>query len=64
MQKDILKSMAVRQGYVPAKCTMVGAMVMAFVSGGDDPCVGCNEDRSVCESKRGPRQKTSKRDHR
>jgi hypothetical protein len=43
-----MRDLAIGQGYVPKGCKMDGHMIMAFVNGGDDPCVGCNEDRSVC----------------
>jgi hypothetical protein len=46
-----MRELCIRQGYVPTGCTMDGFMIMAFVSGGDDPCKGCNESREKCKGR-------------
>ncbi len=40
---DIQKEMCVKQGYVPATCTMPGPMVYALTSSQGDACKGCND---------------------
>ncbi len=46
-----MRSLCLKQGYVPTLCTMDGFMIMAFINGGDDPCEGCDENRSVCSGR-------------
>lgn len=45
---DFYKKMAIQQGYVPQKCTLVGIVAMGLVNQGKDPCNGCNESRGIC----------------
>ena len=46
---DMMLEMAKQQGYVPLKCILPGAIVMGLINKGENPCWGCNQDRSVCE---------------
>lgn len=46
--KGIMRDIAIRQGYVPPKCTMDGFYIMAFINSGKDPCDGCRESRAIC----------------
>ena len=48
----ILKDMAIKQGYVPATCSLPGPVVMGLMNKGEDPCSGCNDDRGVCKGRR------------
>ena len=45
---DVWLEMAKGQGYVPPKCLLGGQIVMMLINKGDDPCSGCNIDRSAC----------------
>lgn len=45
---DIMRSLCIEQGYVPAGCTLRGEIVFMLVNRGEDPCAGCNEDRAKC----------------
>lgn len=45
---DMLREMAVNQGYVPKGCQMDGRPLWALLNGGDDPCRGCNYNKSEC----------------
>lgn len=45
---DHLLGMAKMQGYVPKTCLLGGHTVMSEVNLGNDPCAGCNCDRSSC----------------
>ena len=45
---DMFLEMAIQQGYVPKDCMLTGQIVMGLVNKGEDPCKGCNQDRSVC----------------
>lgn len=45
---DIQLAMAKKQGYVPVGCLLAGVVVMSLVTGGNDPCKGCNCNRSKC----------------
>lgn len=42
MEKDILREMAINQGYVKQTCQLPGALVMALINSGETPCAGCN----------------------
>lgn len=48
---DMLLGMAKMQGYVPEKCLLGGAVVMAEVQAGKSPCWGCNGPRNKCGGK-------------
>jgi len=48
MSDDLLRDMAIQQGYVPKKCDLDGQLVMLLVREGKDPCKGCNVDRNIC----------------
>ena len=48
---DIWLSIAIDQGYVPATCLLGGETVMNEVNVGNDPCEGCNCDRSKCQGR-------------
>jgi len=48
---DIMADMATHQGYVPPKCTLPGPMILLLVQKGEDPCHGCNMDRSKCDGR-------------
>ncbi len=39
---DILRKMAIQQGYVQSECKLNGELIMAFVNDGKNPCHGCN----------------------
>jgi len=45
---DILKELAIKQGYVPEGCTFDGQMIMHLTQMDGDACKGCNEDRKIC----------------
>lgn len=45
---DMQLGMAKMQGYVPQGCLLGGAVVMGEVMEGNDPCAGCEADRSKC----------------
>lgn len=45
---DMMRQIAVNQGYVPAACELPGIMIMAMVNDGKDPCVGCDVERGGC----------------
>ena len=49
------KAMMIRQGYVPATCTLhddvAGPLIYSETSAGRDPCGDCNEDRSICHGR-------------
>lgn len=49
---DVLRELAVGQGWVPKGCTLPGQLIHALMLT-EDPCLGCNEDRGKC----GGRQK-------
>lgn len=48
---DMHRDMAIHQGYVPVTCTLKGEIVMGAVNVGQDPCQGCEENRSVCKGR-------------
>jgi len=50
-ENDFWLLMAIEQGYVPKTCLLAGYTVMALVKRGDDPCSGCNCDRSKCHGR-------------
>jgi len=45
---DTLLKMMIQQGYVPATCLLGGRTVWSEISGGFDPCSGCNGPREKC----------------
>jgi hypothetical protein len=49
-EKDVMKDLCVKQGYVPDTCTMAGMMVFLLIQK-EDPCAGCNEDRNICRGR-------------
>lgn len=51
MSDDMLRDMAIGQGYVPKDCYLDGPLVMAIVNEGKDPCKGCNLDRNKCNGR-------------
>lgn len=44
----VFKQGMIREGRLPEKCTMDGAIVMVETWEGRSTCHGCNEDREVC----------------
>lgn len=46
---DIQKQMCIDQGYIPETCTLPGVLVWGLVNKQGNPCIGCNEKRSVCK---------------
>ena len=46
-----MHDMVVRQGYVPETCKLPGELVFRLVKDQTDPCVGCEEDRTVCKGR-------------
>ena len=48
---DMMRDMAIGQGYVPSTCTLMGLVVMAETQAGRDPCGGCNLDRVECKGR-------------
>ncbi|OPY57150.1 MAG: hypothetical protein A4E55_01832 [Pelotomaculum sp. PtaU1.Bin035] len=48
---DMFRDMCIHQGYVPATCTLPGLIAWGLVNKGEDPCAGCNGDRSVCNGR-------------
>ncbi len=48
MSEDIMRQMCIDQGYVPAKCVLLGGVILMLVKQGEDPCAGCNLDRTIC----------------
>ena len=51
MKKDVMLELCKQQGYVPAKCTLSGAIVFGLINKGENPCDGCNEDRNKCDGR-------------
>lgn len=45
--EDTMLKLCIAQGYVPAGCRLPGVMVFHLVKK-QDPCLGCNHDRSIC----------------
>ena len=49
---QIGKDMMIKQGYVPADCTLpvefAGPLIWSEIQVGRSACWGCNEDRSIC----------------
>lgn len=47
------KDMMIRQGYVPATCTLAvevaGPLIWSETNKGRSACWGCNEDRAQCK---------------
>jgi len=50
-KKDFWKPVVIKQGYVPKDCTLNGGVVWALINQSEDPCDGCNEQRSVCHGR-------------
>ena len=48
MEKDTLREMMIRQGYVPAGCGLNGSIIWGLMNRSEDPCAGCNELRAKC----------------
>jgi len=48
---DMFKNMCIGQGYVPKTCTMEGQLCWMLVKSQGNPCIGCNEDKNVCQTK-------------
>lgn len=46
--EDILKNLAINQGYVKENCKMPGTMIMALINSGENPCDGCNA-KDMCK---------------
>lgn len=46
--KDNLRELCIQQGYVPKSCKLDGMLVMGLIQKGENPCWGCNHDRSDC----------------
>jgi len=55
---DPMREMAIMQGYVTAKCTLPGFVVMAETMRGVSACDGCNMDRANCGGKSKPKAKS------
>jgi hypothetical protein len=43
--------MSKQQGYVSPDCYLNGMVVWALVTQGEDPCAGCNLDRTICHGR-------------
>jgi hypothetical protein len=50
-EKDIMRELCIKQGYVPATCKMPGQMIFLLVWEKGDPCAGCNMDRAICKGR-------------
>jgi hypothetical protein len=50
-EDDIQLRLAIRQGHVPKGCLLGGALVMAIVRSGNDPCAGCAGPREKCSGR-------------
>lgn len=48
---DMFRDMCIHQEYVPATCILPGQIAWGLVNKGEDPCTGCNGDRSVCKGR-------------
>ena len=55
---DFMLEMCISQGYVPKTCLLGGAIVWYEVGAGNDPCAGCNCERSKCKGR--PRAENSR----
>ena len=51
MDTDIMREICIKQGYVPVNCKMDGHMILALTNSQNDPCIGCNEDRIICDGR-------------
>lgn len=47
---DTMRMLCVQQGYVTPKCKLNGFIILALIQKGENPCLGCNIDRSECGS--------------
>ena len=47
-QDDLLLQQAIRDGTVPPRCQIGGAIVQGIAAAGGDPCGKCDIDRSAC----------------
>lgn len=50
-EPDAMLEMCVEQGYVPTDCYLTGVVVYHLVKTGEDPCAGCNLDRTKCKGR-------------
>lgn len=52
---EIGKQLMIRQGYVPATCTLdpriAGPLIYSEIYRNRDPCAGCNSDRTECKGR-------------
>ena len=51
-ERDIMRELCIKQGYVPSTCKLPGQLVFALVNEQGDPCNGCNENRAVCKGRK------------
>lgn len=51
-EKDDMRELCIKQGYVPPTCTLNGMLILGLVNKGECPCDGCNANRVVCKGKR------------
>jgi len=49
---DMFLEMSKGQGYVSKDCYLNGYVVWALVQQGEDPCKGCNGDRTICKGRK------------
>lgn len=47
-KKDAMLEICKAQGYVPEGCLLPGPIVWMLINQSEDPCAGCNHDRSIC----------------
>lgn len=50
-ERDILRELCIKQGYVPPDCQLAGQIVWALINSGDDPCGDCTFDRRICHGR-------------
>lgn len=50
-EKDIMRDLCIKQGYVPQTCKLPGQMVFLLVKKQGNPCQGCNYDRNICKGR-------------
>ena len=48
---DIMRNIMVQQGYIPRTCTLHGRVIFGLINRGEDPCKGCNENRTICKGR-------------
>lgn len=49
--KDTMRDLCIQQGYVPQKCKLPGIIIFGLVNKGENPCDGCNANRSECDGR-------------